>query len=84
MYVYTFKQTQNLPITISHAWDFFSNPKNLNEITLQEIFNYRYNFLKSKFDKVDTYAFTGVALSGVQAELVLLRKNQLSSQLFNL
>ena len=30
-------QTQELPIDIAAAWDFFSSPKNLNEITPEEM-----------------------------------------------
>ncbi len=33
MKIYTFKQIQNLPVSIDEAWNFFSNPKNLNDIT---------------------------------------------------
>ncbi len=33
MKVYSFKETQHLPISVSEAWDFFSSPKNLKEIT---------------------------------------------------
>ena len=31
------EQTQELPIDINTAWDFFSSPKNLNEITPEEM-----------------------------------------------
>ena len=31
--MHTFHQTQNLPITLDKAWDFFSDPKNLKTIT---------------------------------------------------
>lgn len=31
--VYKIERVQRLPITIEHAWDFFSSPKNLEEIT---------------------------------------------------
>jgi len=31
--VYRLKKIQNLPITIKEAWNFFSNPSNLKEIT---------------------------------------------------
>ena len=31
--MYTFHRTQNLPITLEQAWDFFSDPKNLKTIT---------------------------------------------------
>lgn len=31
--MYTLKSTQRLPISIEEAWNFFSNPKNLNTIT---------------------------------------------------
>lgn len=33
MATYTLKETQQLPISLEEAWDFFSNPKNLKEIT---------------------------------------------------
>jgi len=33
MKVYNLKRTQELPITIEEAWDFFSTPKNLGKIT---------------------------------------------------
>jgi ligand-binding SRPBCC domain-containing protein len=31
--IHVLKQEQNLPISISEAWDYFSRPENLNEIT---------------------------------------------------
>ncbi|HMP29394.1 MAG TPA: SRPBCC family protein [Saprospiraceae bacterium] len=33
MKIYTLKKTQILPISLAEAWDFFSSPKNLKEIT---------------------------------------------------
>ncbi|WP_353088323.1 SRPBCC family protein [Flavobacterium sp.] len=33
MKIYTLKSKQKLPITLDQAWDFFSNPMNLNTIT---------------------------------------------------
>jgi ligand-binding SRPBCC domain-containing protein len=33
MSVYTLKRKQSLPISLEHAWDFFSSPANLKEIT---------------------------------------------------
>ncbi|MEO8515247.1 MAG: SRPBCC family protein [Flavobacterium sp.] len=33
MKIYTLHQTQKLPISLEKAWDFFSDPKNLNAIT---------------------------------------------------
>ncbi|MBL0012348.1 MAG: SRPBCC family protein [Flavobacterium sp.] len=33
MKIYTKKSTQNLPISLDHAWEFLSNPKNLKIIT---------------------------------------------------
>jgi ligand-binding SRPBCC domain-containing protein len=33
MKIYTLAKTQNLPISLEEAWDFFSSPKNLKEIT---------------------------------------------------
>nr|WP_320050026.1 SRPBCC family protein [uncultured Desulfuromonas sp.] len=33
MHVYTLKRVQSLPIDIETAWDFFSNPANLEKIT---------------------------------------------------
>lgn len=33
MAVYTLSRTQTLPVTLEHAWEFFSNPGNLREIT---------------------------------------------------
>jgi len=35
--VYNLKKVQNLPITISEAWDFFSSPANLAAITPAEL-----------------------------------------------
>ncbi len=35
--IHTLKQQQFLPISIEKAWDFFSNPKNLDEITPDEL-----------------------------------------------
>jgi ligand-binding SRPBCC domain-containing protein len=33
MKIYTLQKTQTLPIQLEQAWDFFSSPKNLKEIT---------------------------------------------------
>ena len=33
MKIYSLHQTQKLPISLEKAWDFFSDPKNLNSIT---------------------------------------------------
>jgi ligand-binding SRPBCC domain-containing protein len=33
MSVYTLKRKQTLPISLEHAWDFFSSPNNLSKIT---------------------------------------------------
>ena len=35
--VYSLKSVQTLPITLQHAWDFFSDPNNLKEITPPEM-----------------------------------------------
>jgi ligand-binding SRPBCC domain-containing protein len=37
MQVYTLKRTQILPIPLEQAWDFFSNPDNLQKITPAEL-----------------------------------------------
>ena len=37
MRIYQLDITQNLPIGIDEAWDFFSNPKNLAEITPKDL-----------------------------------------------
>src|SRR3954468_21959629 len=37
MKVYHFKQTQFIPADLDTVWDFFSSPKNLNEITPSEM-----------------------------------------------
>ena len=36
MTLHTLEQEQHLPITMEEAWDFFSSPGNLNEITPAE------------------------------------------------
>ena len=33
MKIFTLKQTQEIPVSLEEAWDFFSRPQNLNEIT---------------------------------------------------
>ncbi len=33
MAAYSFKRVQNIPVTLETAWDFFSNPANLAQIT---------------------------------------------------
>ena len=40
MKLYQLKTKQKLPISVDKAWDFFSNPKNLKEITPKEM-NFR-------------------------------------------
>ena len=37
MKLYQLKTKQKLPISVIKAWDFFSNPKNLKEITPKEM-----------------------------------------------
>lgn len=37
MKIYTLARTQDLPISIHEAWDFFSNPNNLSKITPDEM-----------------------------------------------
>jgi ligand-binding SRPBCC domain-containing protein len=37
MTIHTLTQEQTLPITLEQAWDFFSSPKNLNELTPPEL-----------------------------------------------
>ena len=37
MKLYSLIRIQNLPILIEEAWDYFSNPRNLNEITPQKL-----------------------------------------------
>lgn len=33
MKIYTLKKTQTIPVSLEEAWDYFSSPKNLKEIT---------------------------------------------------
>lgn len=35
--VYRLKTIQNIPVSLQEAWDFFSKPKNLSEITPREL-----------------------------------------------
>jgi len=35
--IHTLEQTQFLPITLQEAWDFFSTPRNLDEITPEDL-----------------------------------------------
>ena len=37
MRIHQLKQEQTLPITLDEAWEFFSSPRNLNEITPPEL-----------------------------------------------
>lgn len=37
MKIHTLAQTQDLPISMEEAWDFFSSPRNLDEITPDEL-----------------------------------------------
>jgi ligand-binding SRPBCC domain-containing protein len=37
MTIHTLTQAQTLPLTLEQAWDFFSSPANLNEITPPEL-----------------------------------------------
>jgi ligand-binding SRPBCC domain-containing protein len=37
MKLYSFTRIQNLPIPIEEAWSYFSNPRNLNEITPKKL-----------------------------------------------
>lgn len=37
MTLHVFEQTQNLPISLEEAWEFFSTPRNLDEITPDEL-----------------------------------------------
>lgn len=37
MKIHTLEQTQDLPISIEEAWEFFSSPRNLDEITPDDV-----------------------------------------------
>lgn len=37
MKIHTLEQTQDFPITMEEAWDFFSDPRNLDEITSDDV-----------------------------------------------
>jgi ligand-binding SRPBCC domain-containing protein len=37
MKIHTLEQQQNLPITLEEAWEFFSSPANLEEITPEDV-----------------------------------------------
>lgn len=37
MSVHSFKRVQRVPISLNHAWEFFSNPLNLKEVTPEKM-----------------------------------------------
>jgi len=45
--VHNLKQTQILPISIKEAWEFFSSPRNLNEITPSDL-GFKITYLASE------------------------------------
>lgn len=47
MIVHHLKQTQILPISIEEAWDFFSTPRNLDEITPEDL-GFKITYLPSE------------------------------------
>jgi len=50
MYIYSLKRVQNIPTTLDKAWDFFTSPLNLAQITPQEL---KFHILSSNaFDHV--------------------------------
>lgn len=63
MAFYCIKTEQRLPISINEAWDFFSSPKNLNEITPKDMgFIITNNPVKEMFaGQIITYKVSPVA-----------------------
>lgn len=49
MKLYTFTAVQKLPITIHEAWNFFSDPRNLNKITPGHL---KFKMTSGEFDKM--------------------------------
>lgn len=49
--IFTLKTKQELPITLEHAWQFFSNPKNLEKITPKDM-----HFKITSTNKSDAYS----------------------------
>ena len=67
MKIYTFQRTQKLPISLSEAWEFLSNPKNLSILTPTEM-----NFTIISKDKKPMYAgqviqYSVTPIAGIKA-----------------
>jgi ligand-binding SRPBCC domain-containing protein len=67
MKIYTFQRTQKLPISLSEAWEFLSNPKNLSILTPTEM-----NFTIISKDEKPMYAgqviqYSVTPIAGIKA-----------------
>ena len=67
MKIYTFQRTQKLPISLSEAWEFLSNPKNLSILTPTEM-----NFTVISKDEKPMYAgqviqYSVTPIAGIKA-----------------
>ena len=67
MEIYTFQRTQKLPISLSEAWEFLSNPKNLSILTPTEM-----NFTIISKDEKPMYAgqviqYSVTPIAGIKA-----------------
>jgi len=67
MKIYTFHRKQNLPISLSEAWEFLSNPKNLSVLTPTEM-----NFTIISKDEKPMYAgqviqYSVTPIAGIKA-----------------
>ena len=67
MKIYTFQRTQKLPISLSEAWEFLSNPKNLSVLTPTEM-----NFTIISKDEKPMYAgqviqYSVTPIAGIKA-----------------
>lgn len=58
MKTYVFKTTQNLPISLDEAWDFFSSPHNLARITPPEM-----NFIVTSVYNGDAKMYPGMIIT---------------------
>jgi ligand-binding SRPBCC domain-containing protein len=67
MKVYHFKRTQQLPITIDEAWNFFSSPLNLSKITPTSMaFNILHNSGKDKMNAGQIIHYTVQLFPGIK------------------
>jgi ligand-binding SRPBCC domain-containing protein len=67
---YSLRTEQNIPISLSEAWDFFSSPLNLSKITPPEM-----NFIVTSDNNPDAKMYPGMIITYIVSPLWGLKMN---------